>query len=144
MNEERGHFVILLEKFFIELKDFQKDKQRGQDRLEYLIQNKIIDESINQKYLINSKKIIPEFDVEEGFEVYEHEKIPYISYPYEWSFSQLKSAAIHHLDFHLFLLEKNATLIDASAYNIQFIGSQPIFIDLYQLKNMKMVNIGMT
>ena len=46
----------------------------------------------------------------------------------------MKSAAIHHLDFHLFLLEKNATLIDASAYNIQFIGSQPIFIDLLSIK----------
>ena len=41
---------------------------------------------------------------------------------YEWSFNQLKDAAIFHLDFNLFLLEQNATLIDSSAYNIQFIG----------------------
>ena len=55
--KNEGHFVILLEKFFIELKEFsRKINKEGQDRLEYLIQNKIIDESINQKYLINSKK----------------------------------------------------------------------------------------
>ena len=59
---------------------------------------------------------------------------PYVSYPYEWSFSQLKAAALHHLDFNLFLLDQGATLIDASAYNIQFIGSKPIFIDLLSIK----------
>ncbi len=135
MNEERGSFRDPAGNIFYKAERiFRKINKEGQDRLEYLIKNNIIEESINKKYLIKSKKIIPEFDVEEGFEVYEHDKIPYISYPYEWSFSQLKAAAIHHLDFHLFLLEKNATLIDASAYNIQFIGSQPIFIDLLSIK----------
>ena len=33
-----------------------------------------------------------------------YKKLDYISYPYEWSFDQLKNAAIHHLDFHIFLL----------------------------------------
>ena len=41
----------------------------------------------------------------------------------------MKTAAIFHLDFNLFLLDMDATLIDASAFNIQFIGSKPIFID---------------
>ena len=57
----------------------------------------------------------------------EHKKIPFISYPYEWSFEQLKDAALHHLDFNIFLLEKNFQLSDATAYNIQFIGNKPIF-----------------
>ena len=73
-------------------------------------------------------------DLDKESLVIEHEKIPYISYPYEWSFSQLKTAALHHIDFHLFLLDNDATLIDASAYNIQFIGSNPIFIDLLSIK----------
>ena len=64
----------------------------------------------------------------------EHDKVNYISYPYEWSFQQLKDAAIHHLDLHLYLLNNNATLIDASAYNIQFIGHKPIFIDILAIK----------
>jgi ribosomal protein L11 methylase PrmA len=61
--------------------------------------------------------------------VLEHEKLPFISYPYEWSFSLLKDAAIFHLDFHLDLLSKGFTLSDASAYNVQFVGPKPIFID---------------
>lgn len=57
------------------------------------------------------------------------EEIPYISYPYEWSFNQVKDAAIFHIKFHLELLENNFTLSDATPFNIQFIGSKPIFID---------------
>lgn len=61
--------------------------------------------------------------------VLQHPRVPVISYPYEWSFSQLQSAALHHLDIHLDLLSAGLTLSDATAYNIQFIGSKPIFID---------------
>ena len=48
-------------------------------------------------------------------------------------FFTIKKAAIFHLDFQLFLLELDATLIDASAYNIQFIGNDPIFIDVLSI-----------
>lgn len=66
--------------------------------------------------------------------VVEHARVPFWSHPYEWSFSQLRAAALHHLDLHLHALEKGATLIDASAYNVQFIGSKPVFIDLLSLR----------
>jgi hypothetical protein len=57
-------------------------------------------------------------------------RIPYISYPYEWSFAQLKDAALLTMDLHLAALEKGMVLKDASAYNVQFVGASPIFIDL--------------
>ena len=55
--------------------------------------------------------------------------VPYVSYPYEWSFSQLKDAALLTLDIQLASLERGLTLKDASAFNVQFVGSRPIFID---------------
>jgi ribosomal protein L11 methylase PrmA len=61
--------------------------------------------------------------------VVEHPTIPYVSYPYEWCFSALKVAALLHLDIHLRALEKGVTLSDASAYNIQYQGPKPVFID---------------
>lgn len=61
--------------------------------------------------------------------VLEHPRLPFVSYPYEWSFAALKAAALLHLDLHLSALERGVTLSDASAYNIQFIGARPIFID---------------
>jgi ribosomal protein L11 methylase PrmA len=64
----------------------------------------------------------------------EHSLVPFISYPYEWSFSGLKSAALHHLAVHQRALRRGLTLSDASAYNIQFIGPRPIFIDMLSLR----------
>lgn len=55
--------------------------------------------------------------------------IPFISYPYEWSFSQLKSAALATLQIQKLALEHDMSLKDASAYNIQFIGITPLLID---------------
>lgn len=61
--------------------------------------------------------------------VLETPRLPFISFPYEWSFSALKAAALLHLRIHLQALEVGVTLSDASAYNIQFQGSHPVFID---------------
>ena len=61
--------------------------------------------------------------------VLEHEPIAFISYPYEWPFELLKRAALFHLDLHLLALEFGFTLLDASAYNVRFVGTEPIFID---------------
>src|SRR3546814_16988540 len=64
----------------------------------------------------------------------EHPKIAFVSYPYEWSFSLLKAAALLHLDLHLAALEHGMTLSDASAYNVQFLGPRPLFVDLLSLR----------
>ncbi|MFL5012513.1 class I SAM-dependent methyltransferase [Rhizobium sp.] len=65
--------------------------------------------------------------------ILEHPRIPFISYPYEWSFRQLQAAAVHHLDLQIELLSEDIALSDASAYNVQFVGSKPILIDRLSL-----------
>jgi hypothetical protein len=55
--------------------------------------------------------------------------VPYITYPFEWSFSQLQDAALLTLDIQKQALKHNMSLKDASAYNVQFMNGQPIFID---------------
>lgn len=57
------------------------------------------------------------------------EQIPLITYPYEWSFSQLKDAAFLTLDIQLMALEHDMSLKDASTYNVQFKQGRPVFID---------------
>ena len=61
--------------------------------------------------------------------ILEHPNIPVLSYPYEWPFRALKAAALLHLDIQLAVLKNNIALSDASAFNIQFLGGKPIFID---------------
>ncbi|MFT4521345.1 MAG: hypothetical protein ACI8ZN_000274 [Bacteroidia bacterium] len=56
-------------------------------------------------------------------------QIPFITYPYEWSYGQLKDAALLTLFVQKEALKKNMCLKDASAYNIQFLNGKPVFID---------------
>ncbi|MFA6243452.1 MAG: hypothetical protein WC655_21105 [Candidatus Hydrogenedentales bacterium] len=56
-------------------------------------------------------------------------ELPFISYPYEWSFAQLKEAALLTLRVQERALHFNMCLKDASAYNIAFKGTRPVFID---------------
>lgn len=65
----------------------------------------------------------------EAYKVVEPERIPFVSYPFEWSFSQLKAAALATLDIHRLALDHAMVLKDASAYNIQFRGADPVLID---------------
>ncbi|HLK17002.1 MAG TPA: hypothetical protein VKT78_19510 [Fimbriimonadaceae bacterium] len=57
------------------------------------------------------------------------EPIPFVSYPYEWSFSQLKDAALLTIAIQKRAIARGMSLKDASAYNIQFLRGRPIFID---------------
>jgi hypothetical protein len=57
------------------------------------------------------------------------EPIPFVSYPYEWTFGELQDAALLTLDVQLESLRAGWTLRDATAYNVQFRGGRPILID---------------
>src|ERR1044072_4092386 len=59
----------------------------------------------------------------------EHPKLDFISHPYEWPFRGLQAAALLQLDLYLEALKHDVTLSDATAYNIQFQGVRPVFID---------------
>lgn len=62
------------------------------------------------------------------------EVVPFISYPYEWCFSQLQDAALATLRIQRIALQFGMTLKDASAYNIQFHRGQPVLIDSLSFK----------
>lgn len=61
--------------------------------------------------------------------VLEPEIIPFVSYPYEWCFTQLKDAALATLRIQELALSKRMILKDASAFNVQFQRGRPILID---------------
>lgn len=66
--------------------------------------------------------------------VFEHPRIPFISYPYEWVFPQLKDAALAHLDLQIAAFERGFVLSDATAYNMQFLNGKPLHIDTMSLR----------
>lgn len=64
----------------------------------------------------------------------EHPRVPVISYPYEWTFSQLKDAALRHLELQLLALQQDFELSDATAYNMQFDAGDAVHIDVLSLR----------
>jgi ribosomal protein L11 methylase PrmA len=65
------------------------------------------------------------------------EQVPFISYPYEWSFGQLKDAALLTLELQMRALDHGMSLRDASAYNVQFVRGRPVFIDTLSFETLR-------
>ena len=72
-----------------------------------------------------------------AFKVLRPEYVPFISYPYEWSFGQLKDAALVTLSIQKRALRLDMSLKDASAYNIQFYNGSPTLIDTLSFETYK-------
>ncbi|MEK6277301.1 MAG: methyltransferase [Actinomycetota bacterium] len=69
--------------------------------------------------------------------VLRHERIPFVSYPYEWTFGMLQDAALLTLDLELAALDAGLALKDATPYNVQFRGSAPVFIDVGSFERLR-------
>jgi hypothetical protein len=75
--------------------------------------------------------------VREPAAVLRHERIPFVSYPYEWTFSQLKDAALVQLDLLLAALGHDLVLKDSTPYNVQFRGARPVFVDVGSFERLR-------
>ena len=65
-----------------------------------------------------------------GYEmILEHERIPFVSYPHEWSASMFQEAALLHNALYERLEEHGLTLKDWHPLNILFSGTRPVFVD---------------
>lgn len=63
-----------------------------------------------------------------------HPRVPFFSYPYEWCFSQLKDAALAHLDLQIAALELDVSLVDATPYNMQPVDGRMCHVDILSLR----------
>jgi len=91
--------------------------------------------------LVDEGKIVGTFEIEKSnpgwAAVLRHERVPFISYPYEWSFGMLQDAALLQLNLLLAALEEGMTMKDASSFNIQWRGVRPQFIDIPSFVRLK-------
>ena len=94
-----------------------------------LMSSGLYDELISKNLMISHEDVDMSVKSLDGFKIIKPEKIQFISYPYEWSFSQFRDAAILTLEIQKIALKHNMILKDASSYNIQFKNNHPIFID---------------
>lgn len=104
---------------------YRKINKRYFDKYDYLMTSGLYDELVKQKLLIEHEEV----KRTDEYIIIKPVQLPFISYPYEWCFEQIKDAAITTLKIQNISLKYNMTLKDATAYNIQFYQGKPIFID---------------
>ena len=100
------------------------------ENYDHLIDSGLYETLVNAGLLISHDEIVTQDGVDGYiYKILKPKLIPFISYPYEWCFSQLKDAALATLEVQKISLEHGMTLKDSSAYNIQFVKGAPVFID---------------
>ena len=94
--------------------------------------------------LVENHLLIPHIETESKgvkddllYKIIQPELVQFISYPYEWSFSQLKDAALTSLKIQKIAMEHEMSLKDSSAYNIQFRNGKPVLIDTLSFEKYK-------
>ncbi len=107
------------------------------DNYDFLMASKLYKTLTNQNLLIRHQEVKASSSPSTVYKTIQVEKIPFISYPYEWCFSQLKDAALLTLQIQKIALNYGMSLKDASAYNIQFLDGKPIFIDTLSFEKKK-------
>jgi hypothetical protein len=116
--------------------EFYRQVQRSyQSTYELFLHSGLYQKLCDLEYLIPHQEVQKVYPGVEGggessaYKVLKPERIPFISYPYEWCFSQLKDAALLSLSIQKLALSYGMSLKDGSAYNVQFFRGKPIFID---------------
>jgi len=118
--------------FFEKKKLYRQVNQLYQENYDRLMKSGLYD------HLVKSDKLIPHTEVrlappepDKAYKVIQPEELGFISYPYEWSFSQLKDAALLTLEIQKRALKHGMSLKDSSAFNIQFRleDARPVLID---------------
>jgi len=80
---------------------------------------------------------LPDGLVDGAAAVLRHEVVPFVSYPYEWTFAMLKDAALLQLELLGGALDENLIVKDSSPYNVQWRGASPLFIDVGSFESLR-------
>lgn len=106
------------------------------ETLAELSQSGLLKQLVTEGLLIATRPLEPgslvplEEDLRAGRRhLYEHPRLPLLSWPYEWTVSMLADAALLTLRVQRRLIEAGYSLKDASAFNVQFVRGMPMLID---------------
>ncbi len=104
--------------------------RRYADDYDYLMTSGLYQTLVEKKLLISHVEVDSPLEASaEHYRTLLPEPIPFVSYPYEWCFSQLRDAALMTLRLQKLAVEHGMFLKDATAYNVQFLRGRPVMID---------------
>ncbi len=116
--------------FFNENKLYRQVNRSYQQEYDLLLGSGLYQELVDDGLLVeHSEADLSLAATEEAYRVIAPRPVEFISYPHEWSFSQLKDAALVTLAIQKRALAKGMSLKDCSAFNVQFDRGKPVFID---------------
>jgi len=126
---------------FIDGRVIRLVNKQGQSDLEIFLRSSASQEFFDSRQIVKTF-YLEDKDVAELFEgkeikyangenvAIEHERVPFATYPYEWSPEMLYAAAEMTLNMAEKLIDEGLGLKDATPYNVLFRGSEPVFVDL--------------
>jgi len=106
------------------------------DHYDQLMTSGLYDILIKKNWIVKHAEVSLDYQ-HNYYKIIRPQPIPFISYPYEWCFDQLKDAAMRTLDITLIALQHDMILKDASGYNIQFEGYEALLIDTLSFEKYK-------
>ena len=117
---------------------FRQVNQPYRQDYDFLMSSGLYDTLVEKELLISHQEVdqFPR-DQLSFYKIIKPERIAFISYPYEWCFSQLKDASLLTLHIQKTALEFGMSLKDCSAYNVQFRYGKPVFIDTLSFERYK-------
>jgi hypothetical protein len=105
------------------------------ENYDHLMSSNLYDTLVKAGLLIPHEEVdIAPREPSEAYKIIKPQPVEFISYPYEWCFSQFKNAALTTLEIQKKALDFGMSLKDCSAYNIQFIHGKPLLIDSLSFK----------
>lgn len=114
---------------------YRQVQHSGREAYDRLMAGGLYDELVQVGLLVPHEEAPLSLAASEGaYKVLRPREVPFVSYPYEWCFSQLQDAAAATLEIQRRALARGFWLKDASAYNIQFLEGRPVLIDTLSLE----------
>jgi len=105
---------------------------------DYLMTSGLYAALVESRLMVSHQEIDPfSMGRPQAYKIIKPDHIPFISYPYEWGFSQFKSAALTTLNVQKTSLTFKMSLKDGSAFNVQFKDGKPIFIDTLSFERLQ-------
>src|SRR3954463_8373858 len=100
------------------------------EHYQHFIESGLYQSVLEKKWLVPHTEVDQSVNFSPGFyKTLQPERIPFISYPYEWCFEMLKDAALLTLSITIESLKYDMVLKDATPFNIQWRGANPVLID---------------
>lgn len=124
-KDPSGFIFVHDEQYFRQVNSCYKDDY------DFFVSSGLYQELVKKSYILphTEEKTINAPVPDIAYKIIKPKQLTFVSYPYEWCFSQLQDAALLTLEIQKIALQFGMSLKDANAYNIQFEGYMPVFID---------------